>query len=678
MAKQLSIVAKVIDQATGPLRGIQGLLGSLGAGVGSVFSFAGRALSGVVGLMTSAQGLLLGLVGAAGVGLLVQQLSAATQELDDLNATATRTGLAVKTLSELKYMAKLSNIEFSELAGGVSSMQKNVARFVRDGGGRAADTLRLLNVRLTETNGRVRDAGDLLPEFAAAIQALPDAASQVEAAGRVFGDPRFLQLLKEAPGSIRQMAEEARALGVSFGEEQVQAAARLSDAVDRLGQAWLGVRAKIIGAVGPALEEILQRAAAVVAALPEIVSRGIAVVRAALGGDGEAMALLRNLQQSALEIVEFTANSAGVIILGTLRDALVIMPRVLWPAAKAVGSQLVQAIGEGMAEGIEKYGSFLGFGPQMINLFYKDYADDMRGGVAELMEQTPGQVQEFWQSVSEAMNRSTVLTEEFWQNMMVDAHTVGGRVLEDLDGILGASEAVMGRLAALRGASAAAAETAQVGPMPMAPGYWEEFAQGASQAWNRIGETARDAMGFAREAVTSVTQAVSGGLATAIVDAVSGAKSFGAAFAEVGNSVLRLIAEMTLRMAILRTLVAVTGGFGIGSGLAGPGSGEAAAAAGLPGFFADGGRPPVGRVSIVGERGPELFVPDRPGRIVPNHMMGELGMGASVTVSQTINISGGGGVDQRQLAAIKDATTRGVLDALAKSPRMRDELRRLL
>ena len=38
--------------------------------------------------------------------------------------------------------------------------------------------------------------------------------------------------------------------------------------------------------------------------------------------------------------------------------------------------------------------------------------------------------------------------------------------------------------------------------------------------------------------------------------------------------------------------------------------------------FANGGRPPVGRASIVGERGPELFVPDRAGTIIPNNAMG--------------------------------------------------------
>ncbi len=37
--------------------------------------------------------------------------------------------------------------------------------------------------------------------------------------------------------------------------------------------------------------------------------------------------------------------------------------------------------------------------------------------------------------------------------------------------------------------------------------------------------------------------------------------------------------------------------------------------------YAEGGRPPVGQPAIVGEQGPELFVPDQPGTIVPNKLM---------------------------------------------------------
>jgi tape measure domain-containing protein len=51
--------------------------------------------------------------------------------------------------------------------------------------------------------------------------------------------------------------------------------------------------------------------------------------------------------------------------------------------------------------------------------------------------------------------------------------------------------------------------------------------------------------------------------------------------------------------------------------------------------FADGGRPPVGRPSIVGERGPELFVPDRSGTIVPNHALGG-------STNVVVNVDAGG------------------------------------
>jgi hypothetical protein len=44
----------------------------------------------------------------------------------------------------------------------------------------------------------------------------------------------------------------------------------------------------------------------------------------------------------------------------------------------------------------------------------------------------------------------------------------------------------------------------------------------------------------------------------------------------------------------------------------------------IPGF-ATGGPIPANLPSIVGERGPELFMPSTPGRIVPNHQLGGVG-----------------------------------------------------
>lgn len=58
---------------------------------------------------------------------------------------------------------------------------------------------------------------------------------------------------------------------------------------------------------------------------------------------------------------------------------------------------------------------------------------------------------------------------------------------------------------------------------------------------------------------------------------------------------------------------------------------------GFGGFFADGGRPPMGKVSIVGERGPEPFIPDRPGTILPTESLG----GTSLTFSGDIHLGAG-------------------------------------
>ena len=53
------------------------------------------------------------------------------------------------------------------------------------------------------------------------------------------------------------------------------------------------------------------------------------------------------------------------------------------------------------------------------------------------------------------------------------------------------------------------------------------------------------------------------------------------------------------------------------------------------GNFADGGRPPSNKISIVGERGPELFVPDGvSGTVIPNGQMNR--GGSTVTIGSMV------------------------------------------
>ena len=74
--------------------------------------------------------------------------------------------------------------------------------------------------------------------------------------------------------------------------------------------------------------------------------------------------------------------------------------------------------------------------------------------------------------------------------------------------------------------------------------------------------------------------------------------------------------------------------------------------------FAEGGRPPVGVPSFVGERGPEVFVPDVPGTIVPHGM-------AATAAAQAASADGGGGgvADLARVEALLEHSTR-LLDEL--------------
>ena len=80
----------------------------------------------------------------------------------------------------------------------------------------------------------------------------------------------------------------------------------------------------------------------------------------------------------------------------------------------------------------------------------------------------------------------------------------------------------------------------------------------------------------------------------------------------------------------------------------------------IPGF-ANGGRPSVGRPSIVGERGPELFVPDRAGTIVPNHALG----GSNIVVNVDASGSSVEG-DAQQSKALGQALGAAVKAELIK------------
>lgn len=99
---------------------------------------------------------------------------------------------------------------------------------------------------------------------------------------------------------------------------------------------------------------------------------------------------------------------------------------------------------------------------------------------------------------------------------------------------------------------------------------------------------------------------------------------------DFARSIIQDLIAIQMKAAALRFLGSMFGGFNANAGYNQATTYASTASQGWLGF-ADGGDPPVGKASIVGERGPELFVPRTAGTIIPNHALSNMGSTTNVT-----------------------------------------------
>ena len=152
------------------------------------------------------------------------------------------------------------------------------------------------------------------------------------------------------------------------------------------------------------------------------------------------------------------------------------------------------------------------------------------------------------------------------------------------------------------------------------------------------------------EKFMEIGQSVEQGIVSNLTDAVMGTQSLADAAINVLNDLKRKLVEVAMQRAVSGIGSKIGGFFGnlFGGGKKSSGGGFLGGANAFTGGgggispllgFANGGRPPVGKASIVGERGPEIFVPTSSGTIIPNNMIGG---GGGVTNMVTVNVDASG------------------------------------
>ena len=129
---------------------------------------------------------------------------------------------------------------------------------------------------------------------------------------------------------------------------------------------------------------------------------------------------------------------------------------------------------------------------------------------------------------------------------------------------------------------------------------------------------------------------------TSVFDAlIQGSDNWGKSLQQIASKVLVDIANQLIRIYVIEQAVSAIKSFLSPSLPFGGGGGQIGGVGTLgPNYgikqFAAGGTPPVGRPSLVGERGPELFMPGVRGSIIPNNALG----GGSTSVVVNVDASG--------------------------------------
>lgn len=147
------------------------------------------------------------------------------------------------------------------------------------------------------------------------------------------------------------------------------------------------------------------------------------------------------------------------------------------------------------------------------------------------------------------------------------------------------------------------------------------------QAFNSYYQNATNAANQARSVFGAVTSAMD----TLINDFVTNGTLD---FKKFSQSIIQELIKIELKAQAMELWKMLRGGMGGGGG---GGSMLGGLMSMFGGFFADGGQPPMNKASIVGENGPELFVPRSAGTIIPNGAMG--GGGQQIVNHNVTNIT---------------------------------------
>ena len=552
------------------------------------FGSATKGLKAVAGAVLNAKTAIVGLVGTAGFGLLI---SRSLQATDALAKTASKIGTTTEALGGLRYAAEIAGIE-------TRTMDMALQRFTRRtaeaavGTGEAKGAIKELGINAQELNRMPLDKRMVV--LANAFENVTSESDRLRLAFKLFDSEgaALVNVLSQGGDGLKEMLGEAKALGLTMSSSAAKGVEDTVDSLTKLSGLFKGVTDQVVAAFAPALEAIVVRFTAFLQ--QSIKAKG--------GVENFARAIAVDLLggvQIALQAFEDLANGFISVYNMALRgkDALT---RMFTDEAEMNARQLrteIEEITQAMVERDKKI-------------------EDSTAKAKRSHELAQESDRKRLVMLQELLEKAVEAGDELGEMNRVDFASGLNKQIQDIVNSLG--------------------QVSNVIPDSTIPAI-------ESISDLRLGfKSWSDSLPSMQENMQNLTKQGLDGLTDSLAAGITGAANFADAMKAMAKSVV----DSLIKMLIQKYIVDAAFGFitsRVGTGGTGSTGSGATSGGGLgmgQGYSntaAIGGPVFQGERTLVGERGPEIFVPNANGSIIPNHKLG----GESINISQTINVTTG-------------------------------------
>lgn len=246
MAMDMSVALKINagvtgQQAVDQLRTSMDKLNGAATSVGRGFDMAKTAVGAFIGLQA-----------IQGVLTFARETINAADQLDEMSE---RTGIAVSTLSELDFAAKMNGKSLDDVQSALNRVAVK-ATDAATGNKGAAVAFDALGISVKNADGSMRTALDITEDIGDAFRQIQDPTLKAALAVEIFGKqgPTLVPLIEK----LEDARKEARDLGAVVGADFAAQAAEFNDNMDRMAFMAKGFASSILSDVLPALSDMFK------------------------------------------------------------------------------------------------------------------------------------------------------------------------------------------------------------------------------------------------------------------------------------------------------------------------------------------------------------------------------------------------------------------------------------